>query len=112
MARLNKTQIYAIRWLNSQGKDVRQISDELDITNSQVQKTLEKNSISKTNNDAIKTAKEPASKSQNLMIRETASKKTKNVSIMTKEASQLNDQMKNQAAKHPLTEKAIFRPRQ
>lgn len=112
MARLNKTQIYAIRWLDSQGKNIDQISDELDIPSTTVKKTVEKNSSAKSDDKSIKTAKEPVSKSQNLMIRETASKKTKNVSIMTKEASELNDQIKNQAAKHPLTEKAIFRPRQ
>jgi hypothetical protein len=112
MARLNKTQIYAIRWLHSQGKNNEQIADELDISNTQVNKTLEQNTSSKTDKESIKTAKEPASRSQKLMIRETATKKTNNVSIMTKEASELNDQLKQQTAKHPLTEKAIFRPRQ
>lgn len=112
MARLSKIQIYAIRWLNSQGKNNEQIADELDISNTQVKKTLEQNTSSKTDNETIKTAKEPASRSQKLMIRETANKKTKNVAIMTKEASEFNDHLKQQAAKHPLTEKAIFRPRQ
>lgn len=111
MARLNKTQIYAIRWLDSQGKNVDQIADELDIPSTTVKKTLEKNSNAKNDDKAIKTAKEPVSRSQNLMIRETAAKKTKNVAIMTKEASELNDQLKNQPSKHPLTEKAIFRPK-
>lgn len=112
MARLAKAQTYAIQWLNSQGKNSTQIADELNLTESVVTKTLEKHSNSKNEQTLLKDAKSPASRSQNLMIRETASKKTKNVSIMTKEASELNDQIKNQASKHPLTEKAIFRPRQ
>jgi hypothetical protein len=112
MAKLSKTSVYAIQWLNSQGRNIDQIADELNLTTKQVEGTLEKHSSSKTENTNLKDAKSPASRSQNLMIRETASKKTKNVSIMTKEASELNDQLKNQAAKHPLTEKAIFRPRQ
>jgi len=112
MARLNKTQIYAIQWLNSQNKSPDQIADELTLSVEQVTKTIEKHSTSKTDDDAIKTGKSPVSRSHNLMITETANKGTKNVAIMTKEASQLNDELKNKAANHPLTEKAIFRPRQ
>lgn len=110
MSRLNKTQIYAIRWLNSQNKTAKQIADELELVESQVQKTLEKNTATSQDNN-IKTAKSPSSKSHSLMITETASKKTKNVSIMTKEASELNDNIKQNMCHHPVTEKAIFRPK-
>jgi len=110
---LNKTQIYAIRWLNSQNKTIKEISDELDITENQIQKTLEKYSSTKTeNSNTIKDAKSPVSRSQNLMIRETSGKKTNNVAIMTREASEVNDHFKNNIVTHPTTEKAIFRPRQ
>lgn len=112
MARLGKIQIYAIRWLNSQGKTSEAIADELNLSENQVKKTLEQNSSTNNNNANIKTAKSPANKVQNLMITETSNKKTKNVAIMTKEASELNDQLKNQSSIHPMTEKAIFRPRQ
>lgn len=112
MARLSKTQIYAIRWLNSQDKNITDIAEELKIKEDQITKIIEKYSSSKTEGNNIKNAKSPVSRSQSLMIRETAAKKTNNVAIMTKEASELNDHLKNQSTMHPVTEKAIFRPRQ
>lgn len=53
-----------------------------------------------------------ASKSQNLMIRQTASKNINNVSVMTEGASQLNDELvKNLDTTPSRTSKnAIFRP--
>jgi phenolic acid decarboxylase len=52
------------------------------------------------------------SKSQNLMVRHTASKKTNNVSVMTESASQLNDEL---SKKFPNTKSrtsrgSIFKP--
>lgn len=111
MARLSKTQIYAIRWLDSQQKSASEIAEELNLKEDQISKTIEKYSISKKETNSIKDAKSPVSRSQNLMIRETSAKKTNNVAIMTKEASELNDHLKNQPTAHPVTEKAIFRPR-
>jgi hypothetical protein len=113
MAKLNKTQIYAICWLNSQNTKTPKIAEELGILENDVIKTIEKNSRSKTDEaDKVKTTKSSAAnRSQNLMIRETAQKKTNNVSIMTGEASMMNDElMKNIKAHNPNTEKNIFRP--
>jgi hypothetical protein len=113
MARLGKAQIYAIQWLNSQEKSPIEIADELTITVKQVNSILEK-SGGKNDNATIKTAKSPASRSQNLMIRETSAKKTNSVAIMTGEASMVNDSLKGQAPKPnqlPNTDKYIFRPK-
>lgn len=111
MSRLNKTQQYAIRWLHSQNKTDTQIANELNITTDQVIKALEKTGEvqSETN---IKTAKSNVSRSKNLMISETSAKKSKNVSIMTREASEYNDSIKNRVPNaNPNTQKAIFRPK-
>lgn len=112
MPRLNKTQTYAIQWLNSQNKLPVEIADELKLSEKQVLGVLEKASTSTTEDSNIKTTKSPAStRSQNLMIRHTAGKKTNNVAIMTGEASALHDEMKKKTGFNPNTEKAIFRPR-
>ena len=112
MPRLNKTQTYAIQWLNSQKKEVVEIADELKLSEKQVLTVLEKASTATNDQSSVKTTKSPAgNRSQNLMIRHTAGKKTNNVSIMTGEASALHDELKNKTGFNPNTEKAIFRPR-
>ena len=87
MSRLNKLQIYAIRWLHSQNKTADFIADDLGLTSKQVSNAIEKFGTSTANN-TIKTAK---ISSKDLMINETSMKKTKNISVMTKEASMYND---------------------
>lgn len=115
MSRLNKLQIYAIRWLDSQGKQINDIANELSIPQTQISKTLEKYGKSQDESTiSIKTTSEPVeanrkSKTQDLMIRHTSAKKTNNVSIMTREASALNDEVKKNNI-HPRTEQNIFRP--
>jgi hypothetical protein len=112
MSRLNKAQIYAIRWLASENKGSADIASELSITEDQVIKTMEKYSKTQEDKNAIKTKKSSvASKSKELMIRHTSSKKNNNVSIMTKEASQLNDDIKKKMKFNENTEKGIFRPK-
>jgi hypothetical protein len=115
MAKLTKTEMYAIRWLNHEGVNSAKIAEELSLLENDVIKTIEKNSRSKKEDeeDKIKTGKSStASRSQNLMIRETSAKKTNNVSIMTGAASMMNDElMKSVQAHNPNTEKNIFRPR-
>jgi predicted DNA-binding protein (UPF0251 family) len=113
MAKLNKTEIYAIRWLDYDGLDSAKIADELKIPENDVIRTLEKHTRTK-KEDSVKTTKSStANRSQNLMIRETAGKKTPNVSIMTGAASMMNDElMKSVPTHNPNTEKNIFRPNQ
>lgn len=116
MPKLNKTQTYAIKWLNSQNKSSLEIADELKLTEKQVINIVEKSTQSLPAKDSqikTKTSLPNNTRSQNLMIRHTAGKKSNNVSIMTGEASALNDELKkNQTGFNPNTEKAIFRPRQ
>ena len=114
MSRLNKTQVYAIRWLNYEGKSPESISTELDITIKQVLSTLEKYaaSVDDKKESKLDTKKEPVSTSKNLMINQTSSKQTKNVMIMTKEASAMNDELKKRYVSGPSrnSQDAIFRP--
>ncbi len=114
MSRLNKTQLYAIRWLNHEGKSPESISTELDVTIKQVLSTLEKysSSIDDNKESQLDTKKEPVSASKNLMINQTSAKQTKNVMIMTKEASMMNDELKKRYVPGPsrTTQDAIFRP--
>lgn len=109
MSRLNKLQIYSIRWLHSQDKDISYIANDLELTEKQVSSAIEKFGI---NNEAkLKTSTSKASKS--LMISETSSKKSKNVSIMTKEASMRNDSTisKHNKQANNANSKYIFRPK-
>lgn len=114
MAKLNKTQMYAIRWLEYEGLTSDKIAEELSLPENDVIKTIEKHSRSKndeTDNKVKTTKSSAANRSQNLMIRETSAKKTNNVSIMTGAASMMNDElMKSVQAHNPNTEKNIFRP--
>jgi hypothetical protein len=110
MARINKMQKYAALWLNSQGWDLTKIANELSLTNSQVKNVVENPEV--TAAAAIKTVSSPMgqSPSKNLMINESPGKRS--VSIMTKEASALNDELKKKSSS-PVSSKiqqGIFRP--
>lgn len=111
MARINKVQKYAALWLNSQGWDLTKIANELSLTNSQVKNVVENPEV--TAAAAIKTVSSSmgTSPSKNLMINESPGKRS--VSIMTKEASELNDDLKKKSSA-PVSSKiqqGIFRPR-
>jgi hypothetical protein len=111
MARLKKTEIYAISWLFSQNISPENIAQELNLGVDQVTKALEKTHPSEGQNSVnIKTKTSPSkSKSKDLMITATSSKKSNNVSIMTKEASEYNDSIRNKNTGD--TNKSIFRPK-
>lgn len=93
--KITKSISYAINWLISQNNSAEQIAEELKLTVQQVQKYIEKHSISKQSELPIKSSR-VSSKSKELMIRHTRDKKINNVAIMTKEASEVNDQFKKQ----------------
>jgi hypothetical protein len=112
MARTNKIQKYAALWLSSQGWDLTKIANELSLTNSQVKNVVENPEVAAA--AAIKTVSSSMgnSPSKNLMINESPGKRS--VSIMTKEASELNDALKSKTV-IPVSSKiqqGIFRPRQ
>jgi hypothetical protein len=99
MSRINKTQKYAILWLHSQGWDRNQIISELELTDSQIKNVLKANQSSDNRlNNKIETGSSVVAKlpnSKNLMITESQSGMHK-VSVMTKAASEINDENKKQ----------------
>lgn len=90
MARITKPQTYAALWLRDQGKTNEEIAKELSITIKQVDGVMSKyphNTQPKQDVAAIRTSKD-------FMIRKTSAKENNTVAIMTKEASEMNDEAK------------------
>lgn len=110
MARINKMQKYAILWLNSQGLDPEAIANETKLGVTQINNTIN-SATDKPSNKGVQTKTSPVngSRSKNLMITQ-SSNKTRNVSIMTKEASQLNDDLKKNVSTPNKIQKGIYRP--
>jgi len=105
---LSKTQSYAIKWLSHSGLDTSTISKELKIAEETVTEVLEKGQP--VNENKVPNGSEPTKKkSKNLLINETAVKKSKSVSIMTEAASQRSDEARR-VAKNRSSDKNIFRP--
>lgn len=90
--RLNRSQKYAIQWMVQEGNEITQIVKELKIPTDVVSKFVEKNC--KPNKDNTLETKSSRVKAKDLMVNHTAEKGTKNVAIMTKEASELADSFK------------------
>lgn len=104
---------YAAMYLHSQGKTHTEIATELNISAKEAKglistETTEKNKESK---NAIKTTSSPVN-SKNLMITQTEGKKIKSVAIMTKAASEVNDEFKKSLTPtvSRTGKEAIFRP--
>jgi len=107
MARLSKTQLHAIRWLNHQSYSNEKIASELGLNIDQVVKALEKYSNASTEPQVpIKT--QPV----NNIINKTAGKGIGGVTIMTKEASEMSDESyKKNNKTNPAINNSIFRPK-
>jgi hypothetical protein len=88
MAKISKSNIYAIKYLVSQGHEADFISSEINLSIDTIQSIIESENLVK---------KPPTSK--DLMINKTLVKKQNNVSIMTPEASMLNDHNKTRHTK-------------
>lgn len=105
MAKISKNNIYAIKYLYSQGMGVGDIAKELNLS--------EENIIPIT---ADLDRAEPATKtvsSKDLMITKTSAKNNNSVAIMTKEASMKNDYDKtNRKPQISNKESHIFKPLQ
>ena len=103
MAKMSKTKEYAIRWLFSQQHTAEAIAKEIDTPEAAVQSLIDR-----------LIAENPPKQiaSPDLMIRHTASKGLNSVSIMTREASEMNDSTKKaQTAKGRDLNKSIFKPK-
>lgn len=115
MARLTKSEVYAIRWLSSQGKNIEQIAAELKLSDQQVKRTVEKTHVTSKTKNTVKTATEKTnSKAKDLIITKTAGKNINSVAIMTKEASEVSDahrQSNNNVSISKAFKNSIYRPK-
>jgi DNA-binding transcriptional regulator GbsR (MarR family) len=101
MKKLSKNSIYAIKYLFSQGMSADKISEETGLSINNVSIIIEEEIKSKT--ETKQTAKD-------LMINETAVKRTNSVSIMTKEASMINDHDRTKNKHKQDSSQHIFNP--
>ena len=108
MARLSKLQIYSIKWLNSQGKNIDEIANELNLklTTKQMEKIIPP--------DVIKeepVAVVPTIGVKDLMITSTSGKNNNTIAIMTKDASAAADHARTSSSPDPrsLNKNSIYR---
>lgn len=99
MAKISKNNIYAIKYLVSQGLNSEQIANELGLSSENIQSIIESENL---------IPKPPSAK--DLMINKTAVKKTNSVSIMTQEASMMNDHNRSKMNSTKETPNHIFNP--
>lgn len=99
MSRISKNNTYAIKYLAAQGLDAEGIAKELNLNTENVQAIM-------VSEDLI--PKPPAAK--DLMINKTAVKKTNSVSIMTQEASMMNDHNRAKYTQGQKNTSHIFQP--
>lgn len=100
----NKQTEYAVKYLSGTlNKNQKEIALELGIAEAIVEGIL---------NQQPEEKPRKQSKTQNMMIRHTAVKKTNNVSIMTEGASQLHDEYRKKInnSRSRKTQNSIFRP--
>lgn len=97
--KISKNNIYAIKYLVAQGMDNKQIADELNLNADNIQAIIVSENL---------LPKAPTAK--DLMINKTAVKKTNSVSIMTQEASMMNDHNRAKHQEKTETPSHIFNP--
>lgn len=112
LMKITKPVGYAIQWLNASGKSPADIALELKLTTEQVVAHLEKHYTQQQAPKIETQSSQVKSSSKDLMIRHTRDKKNNSVSIMTPEASMVNDELKK--ARQQVTPNrnsgCIFRP--
>lgn len=97
MARLSKSNKYAILWLNSQGNKSEDIAKELGVTTKQIDKILSEKIV-----ESAPSENKPVvpNTSKDFMIRHSQNN-INSVSIMTQQASMLNDEARKNYPKKP-----------
>ena len=90
MARITKPQTYAALWLRDQGKTNEEIAEELSITIKQVAGVMSKYTQKAQPKQEVVISRT----SKDFMIRKTSANGNNTVAIMTKEASEMNDETK------------------
>lgn len=106
MGKVTKAQSYAIRWLDKENMEAKQIASELNLTIKQVKAFLEKHT--QTNPD-IATKTQKVNKTKNLIKNKTTSGK-EGVTMMTGEASQVIDEQKKKRCSVRDLSSCIHRP--
>jgi hypothetical protein len=101
MTKANKLKLYSCWWLHSTGKTDTEIAEELQLELSLVQEHIQNMPVN------TKVTKPTA---KDLMITQTSGKGTNSVAIMTKQASELGDELKKSYTP-PKSSTGIFRPR-
>lgn len=98
---------FSILYLHNEGKTVQNISKILGVELEQIEEM-----VSQPKENSIKTTTSKVN-SKDLMITATAGKGTKNVAIMTKAASEVNDSYKKQSknTQSRVSQGAIFKPK-
>ena len=111
MAKLSKNNKYAICWLNSQGYSNKEISEEINVPLTQVNRTV-KMLTTNEQEDAVSEEVSKKQTSKDFMITRTSEKGNNHVAIMTKTAAQMNDEIakKNKELINNLDRPGIFRP--
>ena len=114
----NKIIKYAVLYLKDNGSKESHIARELGITIKEIKQIIKSQTTTveakdKTKPDPIKTKRTQVN-SKNLMITETSVKGTKSVAIMTKAASEINDDFRKTVVKNPIisrtSKNAIYHP--
>jgi len=108
MARLSKLQIYSIKWLNSQGKNIDEIANELNLklTTKQMEKIIPPAVIKEEPVAVV-----PTIGVKDLMITSTSGKNNNTIAIMTKDASAAADHARTSSSQDPrsLNKNSIYR---
>ena len=107
MPKISKSQVYAVQWLVQQDKSIEEISTELNLTSKQVSSIITDNNIQKQEQNTVVSPP----KIKDVMINQTAVKRTNSVAIMTKEASEIADEARKRMPSNSIDQqKGIFRP--
>ena len=100
---------YAVLWLRSQGAEAVAISEELGIPKSSVTRIIKLYSKASEQDKPTETQTVRRKTSKDFMINKTAGKGSAGVTIMTKEASEINDASKKSNSSRPDTSSYIYK---
>lgn len=105
MAKLSKTKEYAVLYLtDTMGVSPENISKELKISVSSINELLDQRKPKEV-------SKKKTTKAHDMMIRHTSGKKNNNVSIMTKEANEYQEELMKNAKPKNVNNPAVFKMR-
>jgi len=115
MSKLTKSNEYAIQWLHQQGTSVEDIAADLELPLTQIKryvKTKLPPVEPKVETQAESPPEVPQVKktSKDFMITKTSAKGNNSVAIMTKEASEMNDEARRKYTANKNNKTGIFRP--